>query len=112
MKRFFINFVLVVFLLLVAMAAGDPQNCHNLDTTTALQDFLRRWLAEENGANLWHFNILARRWQDPNFVSLNPCITFTVKSDVNLTANFEPVRPSEIEQAAEMLKEKMNQEIL
>lgn len=67
-------------------------------------------LAEENGTNLWHFNILARRWQDPNFVSLNPCITFTVKSDVNLTANFEPVRPSEIEQAAEMLKEIMNQD--
>lgn len=62
--------------------------CHNLDTTTPLQDVLNRWL---DGADMQTFNVLAQNWQNPGFISTNPCITFTVKSDVNLTAVFEPI---------------------
>lgn len=105
MKRFFINFVLVV--LFASIAAGT---CHNLDTTTAFQDVVRRWLAKENGTTLREFAILSARWRDPNYLSTNPCITFTVKKNVNLTAMFGEETPS-IEQAAEMLKETMNKEL-
>lgn len=83
---------ITILFLLVGTAFGT---CHNLDTTTAFQDVVRRWLAEENGTTLREFNILSQSWLDPNFLSTNPCITFTVKDDTTLTAVFEPEQVTE-----------------
>lgn len=66
---------ITILFLLVGTAFGT---CHNLDTTTAFQDVVRRWLAEENGTTLREFNILSQSWLDKRFLSTNPCITFKV----------------------------------
>ncbi len=77
----------IIFTIFLSEAVFAP--CHNLDTETPLQDFLRRWLKEENGTTFREFNILSQNWRDPDFISTNPCITFTIKGDTEITANFK-----------------------
>lgn len=66
--------------------------CHDLDNVSPLQDVAMRWLAEENGSDMKQFAELSRNWKRPGFLSVNPCIRFTLKEDVGLTAEFKEDR--------------------
>ena len=85
------NVTIKIILLIASGLSGTVfAPCHNLDTTSVLQDFLNRWLAEDNGTTLREFSILSERWLDSKFLGTNPCITFTIKRDMDIEGEIKP----------------------